>query len=113
MSHHCKGHIARRIKARDAKVRDELGARLSYCGVVIALLFFSASITPSLVPRAYHLQGLLSGIALAAGYGIGVVGVYLWRFLELPEPRFRYARRAKAVLLIGVFLLALMVILRV
>jgi len=113
MSHHCKGHIARRIKARAAKVRDALGARLSHCGVVIALLFFSASITPSLVPRAYHLQGLLSGIALVAGYSVGVVGVYLWQFLELPQPRYRYTRRAKAVLLIGVFLLALMVLLRV
>ncbi len=113
MSHHSKGDIARSIKVRAAKVRDALGARFSYCGFVIALLFFSASITPSLVPRAYHLQGLLSGVALAAGYGVGVVGVYLWRFLELPEPRCRYARRAKIILLIGVFLLVPMVLLRV
>jgi len=113
MSHHSRGHAARSIEARAAKVRDALGGRVSYCGFVLALLFFSASITPSLVPRAYLFQGLLSGVALAAGYGVGVVGVYLWRFLELPDPRFRYARQAKGILLIGVFLLALMVLFRV
>ncbi len=39
----------------------------SYIGLVIAALFFSASVTPSLLPRPYYVQGLLSGFAIAIG----------------------------------------------
>ena len=57
---------------------------LSTSGLILGTLFFAASLTPSLVPRPFVLQGLLSGLALAAGYGIGVLGRGLWRWLELP-----------------------------
>lgn len=57
---------------------------LSTSGLILGTLFFAASLTPSLVPRPFVLQGLLSGLALAAGYGIGVLARGLWRWLELP-----------------------------
>lgn len=47
-------------------------------------LFFAASLTPSLVPRGLLVQGLLSGVAFAAGYGIAVFLVWLWSYLGLP-----------------------------
>jgi uncharacterized membrane protein len=50
------------------------------------VLLFAASVTPSLVPRHYLAQGLLSGFALAVGYGVGTFFVWLWQFLELPKP---------------------------
>ena len=53
-------------------------------GLLIGLLFFAASLTPSLIPRNYVVQGVLSGIAFSAGYGIGVLLRGLWRYLELP-----------------------------
>src|SRR6188508_346316 len=59
---------------------------LSYVGLVVATLFFAASLTPSLLPRHFAVQGLLSGIALAVGYGVGVFCVWLWFYLELPTP---------------------------
>ena len=43
----------------------------SFIGLVFAVLFFSASVTPSLLPRNFLFQGLLSGFALATGYGVG------------------------------------------
>lgn len=58
----------------------------SFVGLVTAALFFAASVTPSLLPRNYIVQGLLSGFALAVGYGVGYAGVLLWDFLELPKP---------------------------
>jgi uncharacterized membrane protein len=62
---------------------------LSPMGAILGTLFFAMSLTPSLVPRPFVLQGLLSGVALAAGYGLGVLGRWLWVFLELPVVRGR------------------------
>jgi uncharacterized membrane protein len=57
---------------------------LSYGGVIIAAIFFSISLMPSLLPRPYVLQGLLSGLTLTIGYGVGVCLRYFWLYLELP-----------------------------
>jgi len=45
----------------------------SFVGLVFATLLFATSLTPSLLPRIYIVQGLLSGVALALGYGIAVL----------------------------------------
>ncbi|MHC5005097.1 MAG: alpha/beta-hydrolase N-terminal domain-containing protein [Planctomycetota bacterium] len=66
-------------------------ASFSLVGLISAGVLFAISLTPSLLPRVYVTQGLLSGIALAVGYGMGVVVTWLWRFLEIPEPRGRAA----------------------
>ncbi len=61
-------------------------ATFSYVGLVVATLFFAGSLTPSLLPRHYAVQGILSGFALAIGYGVGVFSVWLWDYLELRKP---------------------------
>lgn len=72
---------------------------LSLPGLVIGVLFFAVSLTPSLIPRPYMLQGVLSGCSLAAGYGLGVFGRWLWHYLELPAlaPRLGRVIRVLAV----------------
>jgi uncharacterized membrane protein len=68
---------------------------------LLGTLFLAASLTPSLVPRHPAVQGMLSGMCFAAGYGIGVLVQWLWRLLQLPEPRSETLvwRRAPALLL--------------
>lgn len=61
-------------------------ASLSTPGLLTATLFFAASLTPSLLPRTWGMQGVLSGFSLAAGYGMGVLALAVWRYLELPLP---------------------------
>lgn len=46
-------------------------ARFSYTGSVLAVLFFCASVTPSLLPRPWLLQGLITAASALIGYGIG------------------------------------------
>jgi uncharacterized membrane protein len=78
---------------------------LSATGLVFGALFFAVSLTPSLVPRPFLLQALLSGIALAAGYGVGAALRWLWGYMELPVPRERVQRILKwplAALSLGV-----------
>jgi uncharacterized membrane protein len=80
---------------RDWTVR--FGKSFSAVGLLLGTLFFAASLTPSLIPRSFLLQGVLSGCSLAAGYGTGVFIRWLWSRLELPKP----GRRADLVLKAG------------
>ena len=76
----------------------------------MAILFFAASLTPSLIPRSYVIQGVVSGLSLASGYAIGEAGRWLWYFLELPRPDARLGRllaRASLVLASAVALAVL------
>ncbi|WP_367184966.1 alpha/beta-hydrolase N-terminal domain-containing protein [Nitratireductor sp.] len=57
----------------------------SGAGMVLGVLFFFASLTPSLIPRSVEVQGVLGGVAFSAGYGIGVLLVATWRYLQLPS----------------------------
>jgi uncharacterized membrane protein len=61
----------------------------SLIGLLVGTLFFAASLTPMLVPRTFMMQGVLSGLSAAVGYGIGVFGGWLWAYLELPAPKNR------------------------
>jgi uncharacterized membrane protein len=57
----------------------------SVVGLMLGTLLFSASLTPSLLPRTYVTQGILSGVAMACGYGLGVMVSALWFWLGLRE----------------------------
>jgi len=78
----------------------------SYWGLVVGTLFFAASLTPSLLPRHFTVQGLLSGFALAAGYAVGVFFVWIWRYLELRPPSAKLQRVSKQVATVGVLIVA-------
>ncbi len=67
----------------------------SAVGLLAGTLFFAASLTPSLIPRGFVVQGVLSGVAFSIGYGIGVLGLRLWHYLELPLPEEGRARLVK------------------
>lgn len=69
----------------------------SLTGLLIGTLFFAASLTPTLIPRNYVTQGVLSGFVAATGYGIGLFMRWLWLYLELPEPKARILRASKLV----------------
>ena len=79
-----------------------LWASFSYIGLVFGTLFFSASLSPSLLPRNYLVQGLLSGLALAVGYGLGISMVWLWHYMEFPPPAAKVQRVVKRLTTVGV-----------
>jgi len=71
--------------------------RLDISGLLLGAVFLAFSLTPSLLPRPPLMQGVLSGLSFAAGYGFGVAGVALWRYLQLPSPGARSARTFKVL----------------
>jgi uncharacterized membrane protein len=68
---------------------------ISTSGLLLGTLFFAASLTPTLLPRSFLTQGVLSGCSLATGYGIGVFASWLWAYMELPQPKGHRLRVAK------------------
>ena len=76
-------------------------------GLLLGTLLFAASLTPSLLPRTFVTQGLLSGCCLAGGYGIGVFGSWLWACTELMPPNGRLLRVAKLAAAAGCAIIAI------
>lgn len=75
---------------------------LSVIGLAIGFAFFAASLTPSLMPRSFVVQGVLSGISAAVGYLVGVMLVWLWTYMELPRPRAGLPVYRAVVLVLGI-----------
>ncbi len=57
----------------------------TFFGTAVGLVFVWFSLTPSLLPRGPLFQGLVSGAAGATGYGLGVFGVWLVRYMRSAE----------------------------
>jgi uncharacterized membrane protein len=58
-------------RSRLWRLRWVLTRRLCFGGLAGALVFFCLSMTPSLVPREVLMQGIVSGVSVAIGYGFG------------------------------------------
>lgn len=61
--------------------------QVSLPGLAFGVLFFALSLTPSLIPRGFLVQGILSGCAFAVGYAVGATIDWTWQYLgfRLPE----------------------------
>ena len=68
--------------------------RPNWAGLVVGLLAFGASITPSLLPRPWLFEGIICGIGAAIGYGVGVLLSWLIRRFSAREPGLRAKRIA-------------------
>lgn len=90
-------HLQQMDLSRSARPvsRAGLSRPLSAAGLLVGVLFFAVSLTPSLIPRPYLIQAVISGVSLAAGYAIGVFLRWLWSFFQLPEPSARRQRTLK------------------
>jgi len=69
--------------------------RYTFFGTALGLVFIWFSLTPSLLPRGPLFQGIVSGAAGAIGYGLGVFGVWLVRYMgskdsSPPAPRWAW-----------------------
>src|SRR3954453_3329678 len=68
--------------------------RYTWSGTLAALLFGCSSLTPSLLPRGWLIQGIVAGITAAIGYGLGVT--IAWFVAELTENRMSAGLRRRA-----------------
>ena len=74
---------------------------LSVPGCWVALLLALLSFLPSLIPRPSLYQGALAGVSAAIGYGLGVLGAWLWHALADREPRPPTVRHLRALAVVA------------
>ncbi|MFC9993334.1 alpha/beta hydrolase [Nocardia sp. NPDC127526] len=79
---HGWGQRIARVARRVEEIID-----LNHVGLVVATVFFAWSVTPSLLPRDWLFQGLISGVNAALGYGVGCV--LEWLFRKWIRPRLK------------------------
>ncbi len=84
-------------------------AGFSLAGLTGALAFYCLSLTPSLLPRAWYLQAVMSAVTVAIGYAAGLLAGWLlrslipWRPSPLVSRLGRWALAVAAVVLIPLF----------
>ncbi len=61
---------------------------------MLGWVFVVISLTPSLLPRSWLVQGVVSGVALAQGYALGVAVAWAARHVVVPRPSARLRQRA-------------------
>ncbi|HVJ03156.1 MAG TPA: alpha/beta-hydrolase family protein, partial [Sphingomonas sp.] len=69
--------------------------RVSVPGLLVGALLFAASLTPSLVPRHWGTQGLVSGLSITIGYAIGAFAEWLFVWIPIPKPGEAFGRAAR------------------
>ncbi len=79
----------------------------STVGVIFGTVLFAVSLTPSLIPRSWIQQAIISALSFMCGYGIGVGLNALWHHLELPTIPAKYQKRISQLFLaaFGILLL--------
>lgn len=78
--------------------------------LMLGLLFFTASLTPTMLPRGPEVQGILGGLVTALGYLLGRCVHLLWQAADMPRLPRRVSRLitwALALVAVPLFLWAL------
>lgn len=80
-------------------IRRGLLGPVSAVGLLVAVIFFGLSVTPSMVPRSSELQGALGGVIAALGYLIWWLAAGMLAWLGLWSER-RVSRPGRIVLML-------------
>lgn len=89
-----------------------LTTRPSATGIVLGTVLMALSLTPSLIPRTWIVQGAIAALAFVCGYAIVVGLAALWRYLELPTLAPRTEARLAWVLLAAAALVLVYALMR-
>ena len=73
----------------------------SLVGTAVGLLPIGMTVTPSLLPRTWVMQGVITGICVAIAYGLGVLVAWAVRKLTKWEPSVRVRRMAWLLVLVA------------
>jgi uncharacterized membrane protein len=74
------------------RLRRAIFARLPVPALALGVVSAALSLTPSLLPRTWDLQGLLAGLSMSAGYASALLLRVVWHWLGLPSPAPHAAR---------------------
>jgi uncharacterized membrane protein len=76
----------------------EFFAGFSLAGLTGALIFYCLSLTPSLLPRVWYLQAVMSAVTAVIGYAVGLLVGWLARSLIPWRPGYKFRRNVRLAL---------------
>src|SRR5690242_16652198 len=82
-----------RILTAGSKKVGRYFGRYNFLGAVDGLIFADLSFLPSLLPRGWVLQGIMTAVLFCIGYGLGVLLSHIIRKFEPREPDAQRKRR--------------------
>lgn len=85
---------------REHKYSKVFILKFSNIGLSFGALFFAFSLFPSMLPRNFILQSVVSAITLVIGYGIGTFFEWMWHYLQIPPLKGRTRKIIVFVLLV-------------
>jgi uncharacterized membrane protein len=87
------------------------GKSFNYLGILLGTLLFCLSTLPSLLPRPWLMQGAISGVSFAIGYGLGLLTSKAVRWLIQKEVPLSTKRKAwRAVYFLPIIMLACVIV---
>ena len=92
------------------RLLSALAGPISLPSILLGLVFFALSLTPSLIPREPEVQGILGGLVTAIGYLLAQAFALIWRLADLPEPRGKLAAALTVLASVGIAVLFLWVL---
>ena len=72
---------------------------LDHIGLALGFLAFLCSLTPSLLPRSWPAQGLVSGLTVTAAYAVGAALTQIGRWAGVPSLQPRTHQRIRRIIL--------------
>ena len=75
-------------KKSNMSIKDRLhgyAGSYNYLGVIVGVVFVLLSFGPSLLPRAWFMQAVISGVVFVIGYGFGVFVSYIIRQFNIKQ----------------------------
>ncbi|MBY5161409.1 alpha/beta hydrolase [Salsipaludibacter albus] len=89
------------VEPSTATPRRVFSPELSPTGLLVAGIFYTLSLFPSLLPRTSLTQGIISGVTIVIGYGMGAAVHWAWDYVGLPRTRGR-VRKVVIWTLVGI-----------
>ncbi|HSX53637.1 MAG TPA: alpha/beta-hydrolase family protein [Patescibacteria group bacterium] len=103
--------MAKSTKAKKSKIVKYFDS-YNFLGTVPGMIFVYLGFLPTLLPRGWILQGVLSGILFTIGYGIGlIVSHFIRRFSpnEKPAAKKQKIKKYTYLVLAGLYIIAVVV----
>jgi uncharacterized membrane protein len=86
--------VSKKSKAKGGKFRGYLNS-FNFPGLVLGMVFVYLGFFPSLLPRGWILQGVLSGLLFSIGYSIGLIISHFVRRFHPQEPPVKKSHQIK------------------
>jgi uncharacterized membrane protein len=80
-----RGYVNKPSKSKQPRFKRYFSS-YNFLGVIVGMVFVYLGFLPTLLPRGWVLQGVLSAVIFSIGYGLGLIVSHILRSFKVKEP---------------------------